>query len=127
LHDVRPPFVTLVVRGLWYGSVVGAPGVSLFDALIYFAVGFHTTRRSRLIRTGVLTAGAASIAAYTVLFVTAAAITPDLVVAAVRHPALLLIATVYLLVPLSFGVFWGIAGACAGRVAPRRRREVSAS
>jgi hypothetical protein len=127
-QHVTPPLVlTVVVKGLWYGSAVGAPGVSLFDALIYFAVAYHGTRRSRLIRTGLLTAGAASVVAFTVLFSTAAAITPGLIVAAVTHPTLFLIAAAYLLVLLCFSALWGAVGAFAGRLASPKRRQATAS
>jgi hypothetical protein len=34
--EMRPMFLSLMVKGLWYGSIVPCPGTSLLEALIYF-------------------------------------------------------------------------------------------
>ncbi len=118
--ELRHTFLTIMlVKGLWYGSVVGAPGVSLFDAVIYFFVAFRGVQRTRLIRTGMLAAGATSFAGTAVLFAAAAIITPGLVLAIFLNPLLLLIVSVYLLVPLGYGVFVGALAGIVGKwVAP---------
>src|SRR4029453_10692271 len=74
--EMRPMFLSLMVKGLWYGSMVPCPGPSLLDALIYFLAGFHGFQRARLIRAGLLTAAATSVVGTTVLFAAAAMITP---------------------------------------------------
>jgi hypothetical protein len=53
--EMRHTVLTMaMVKGVLYGSIAPAPGVSLFDALIYFAAGYHGVQRTRLIRTGLL-------------------------------------------------------------------------
>jgi hypothetical protein len=111
----RPMLLSLMVRGLWYGSITGAPGVSLLDALIYFWAGIHGFQRTRLIRAGILAAAATSFVGMTVLFAAAAMITPDLVLAIFVNPLLLLILSAYLLVPLVYAVALGALAGVAGR------------
>ncbi len=118
--EMRHTFLTMMlVKSLWYGSIVGTPGVSLFDAAIYFFVAFRGVQRTRLIRTGMLAAGATSFVGMTVLFAAASIITPGLVLAIFVNPLLLLIVSVYLLIPLGYGVFIGALAGIAGKwVAP---------
>jgi glucose-6-phosphate-specific signal transduction histidine kinase len=80
--ELSHTFVTMAaVQAVLYGSVMPAPGVSLFDALIYFAAAYHGVQRTRLTRTGLLAAGATSLVGFAVLFAAAAMITPGLVLA----------------------------------------------
>jgi hypothetical protein len=118
--EMQHAFLTMmIVKGLWYGSLVGTPGVSLFDAAIYFFVAFRSVQRTRLIKTGMLAAGATSFVGMTVLFAAAAIITPGLVLAIGVNPLLLIIVSVYLLVPLGYGVLLGALAGVVGRwVAP---------
>jgi hypothetical protein len=114
----RPMLVSLMVRGLWYGSITGAPGASLLDALIYFWAGCHGFQRTRLITAGILAAAATSFVGMTVLFAAAAMITPDLLLAVFVNPLLLLIVSVYLLVPLGYAVVLGALAGVVGRWLP---------
>jgi hypothetical protein len=113
--------LSLMVRGLWYGSITGAPGVSLLDALIYFWAGSHGFQRTRLIRAGILAAAATSFTGMTVLFAAAAMITPDLVLAIFVNPLLLLILSVYLLIPLGYAAALGAFAGAVGQWLPPSR------
>jgi hypothetical protein len=118
-------WLSMVVRMIWYGSVVGAPGVSLLDAAVYFVTAYQAAARTRLVISGVFVAGATSIVGSAVLFLAAAAITPGLAFALVRQPLLVLILSVYLLVPLIYSLMFGIAGGYCGRWAHSRRDQLS--
>jgi len=110
--------LSLMFKGLWYGSVVQAPGVSLLDALIYLWAGYHGSRRTRLIATGILAAGSTSLVGFTTLFAAAAIRLPSLLMFPVAHPASLLILSALLLTALGFGVVIGCVGAVVGRCMP---------
>src|SRR6202158_306398 len=114
----RPMLLSLMVRGLWYGSITGAPGVSLLDALIYFWAGSHGFQRTRLIRAGILAAAATSFIGMTVLLAAAAMISPDLVLAIFVNPLLLLILSVYLLIPLGYAAALGALAGVVGQWLP---------
>jgi hypothetical protein len=126
-HQSATPatWLSMVVRIIWYGSVVGTPGVSLLDAAVYFVAAYRAAARTRLVITGVFVAGATSVVGSGVLFIAAAAITPGLAVALVRQPLLVLILSVYLLVPLIYSSFFGIVGGYCGRWARSRRDQLS--
>jgi hypothetical protein len=114
----QPMLWSLMVKGIWYGSIVPCPGTSLLDAVIYFWAGYHAFQRTRLIRAGLLTAAATSVVGTTVLFAAAAIITPGLVLAVVVNPLLLLILSVYLLIPLGYAVLLGALAGVVGRWLP---------
>ena len=57
-QEAAPMWVALPVGVVWYGSIVGTPGVSLLDALIYFLVAYRGVQRTGLVRTGGLVAAA---------------------------------------------------------------------
>jgi hypothetical protein len=116
--EMPPLLLSLLVKGLWYGSIVPCPGTSLLDALIYFCAGYYGFQQTRLIRAGLLGAAATSIVGTTVLFAAAAMITPGLVLAVAVNPLLLLIFSVYLLVPLGYAVLMGAMGGVVGRWLP---------
>jgi hypothetical protein len=114
----------LMMKGLWYGSLVQAPGVSLFDALIYLWAGYRGSRRTRLIRTGMLAAGATSFIGFTALFTTIAIRTPELLLAPFSKPFIFVILSVLLLLALSYSVVVGGLGGIIGRwVPPSAPRE----
>jgi hypothetical protein len=116
--ETPPMFLSLMVKGLWYGSIVPCPGTSLLDALIYFCAGYHGFQRTRLIKAGLLSAAATSIVGTTVLFAAAAMITPGLVLDVVVNPLLLLIFSVYLLIPLGYAALLGALSGIVGRWLP---------
>jgi hypothetical protein len=104
-----------MVKGLWYGSLVQAPGVSLLDALIYLWAGYHGSQRTRLIRTGIVAAGSTSLVGFTTLFAAAALRTPSLLIGPIENPGSLLIFSALLLTALGFGVVLGSIGGAVGR------------
>jgi hypothetical protein len=126
-----PPPMTmlaLMARGLFYGSVVQAPGIAFLDALIYLWVGYRGSRRTRLIKTGMLTAGGTSVVAFTVLFTGIAIRTPGLLLAPFLNPFVFVILATLLLIALGYGVLVGAVGAIVGRWAtPEVPREVRVS
>ena len=127
-HQAAPEtWLTLVFRIVWYGSIVGAPGVSLLNAALYFITAARAAVRTRLVSTGVFVAAATSVLGSATLFIAAAAITPGLAIALVQQPLLVLILSVYVLVPLIYGALIGAAGGCVGRWAPSRLDQRSRS
>jgi hypothetical protein len=107
--------LSLQVKGLWYGSLVQAPGVSLPDALIYLCAGYYGSRRTRLIRTGIVAAGSTSLVGFTMLFTAAAIRTPSLLMIPIGLPAYLLIFLVLLLTAVGYGAVLGSIGGVVGR------------
>jgi hypothetical protein len=115
-----PTFASITLSIVWYGSIVGTPGVSILDAAIYFLISFCGVQRTRRIGTGVLLAAVTSGVGLLVLFIAAAIITPGLAVALVAQPLLLLILSVYLAVPLAYSIVIGLLAGIVGRwMAPR--------
>jgi hypothetical protein len=115
--------LSLMVKGLWYGSLVQAPGVSLLDALIYLWAGYRGSRRTRLVRTGIVTAGTTSLVGFTTLFAAAAIRTPSLLMGPLENPAYLLIFAALLLTALGFAVVLGSISGAVGRWAPPAARR----
>jgi hypothetical protein len=130
--ELRHTFMTMAaVRGVLYGSVLPTPGVSLFDALIYFAAAYQGVQRTRLIRTGLLAAGATSLVGFATLFAAATVITPSLalgaLVAVFEEPFIFVILSVYLLVPVAYALLVGaLAGVIGKRPAPFAPRKLGA-
>jgi hypothetical protein len=108
------PLVALMAEGLWYGSLVQAPAVSLSDALIYLWAGYHAFRRTRLIKTGMLAGGATSLVGFTLLFMAIALRTPGLLLAPFSKPFILVILVTLLHIALGYGALVGAIGAVVG-------------
>jgi hypothetical protein len=124
--EIRP--LAVMAQGLWYGSLVQAPGVSFLDALIYFWAGYRGCRRTRLIKTGILAAGGTSFVGFTSLFTAIAIGTPGLLLAPFSNPFIFIILATLLLIALGYGVLVGAIGAIVGRwAAPQAPREVRIS
>ena len=120
----RPTMVALIARGLFYGSLVQAPGVSLSDALIYLWAGYRGFQRTRLIKTGMLAAGGTSFIGFTILFTAIAIRTPDLLLAPFSNPFIFVILATLTLIALGYGALMGALGAVVGRwTAPDAPRE----
>jgi len=110
--------LSLRIRALWYGSLVPAPLVSLADALIYLSAGYYASRRTGLIRTGTIVAGATSLIGFTILFTSFAILNPSLLVAPFAKPFIFVILSVMLLLALGYGVVVGSIGGIVGRWLP---------
>lgn len=118
-------WLSLSFKVFWYGSIVGTPGVSLFDATIYFVAAYRGVQRTRLIRTGPIAAATTSLVALLVLFASAAIVTPSLAAAPLANPVLFLILSVYLMVPLTYAALVGILAGTLRRFAPVPRRAAA--
>jgi hypothetical protein len=119
--------VSLMLQGIsvGYGSPLPAPGLSLIHALIYLWAGYHGSRRTRLIRAGILTAGITSVVGVTTFFAVAAATIPGLVIASLSMPFTFVILSIYHLLALSYGVLLGALGGTIGKwLSPAHSREV---
>lgn len=126
IHQTPPMWLSLAFNVFWYGSIVGAPGVSLLDATIYFFVAYRGVQRTRLITTGVLAATATSLVGFVVLFTSAAMVTPSLAVALFANPGLFVILSAYLLVPLTYAILVGtVAGAFSRWIVPLAGRATA--
>jgi hypothetical protein len=110
-----PTVSALMARGLWYGSVVQAPGLSLADALIYLWAGYHGFRRTRLVTTGMIAAGGTSFIGFTILFAALAIRTPALLLAPFSNPFIFVILATFSLMDLGYGAIVGAVGAIIGR------------
>jgi hypothetical protein len=119
--------LSLKMKGLWYGSLVQAPGVSLLDALIYLWAGYHGSQRTRLIRTGIVTAGSTSLVGFTTLCAAVAIGTPNLLKIPFVLPAYLLILSALALTALGYGIVLGFVGGYFGRWASALRQETRVS
>jgi hypothetical protein len=120
-----PTFGSITLSIVWYGSIVGTPGVSIFDAAIYFLISYRGVQRTRRIATGVLLAAVTSGVGLLVLFTAAAMITPGLAVALVAQPLLLLILSVYFAVPLAYSILIGLLAGIVGRWMPPRSDQAT--
>jgi hypothetical protein len=116
----------LVFKSLWYGSPVQAPGISLFDALIYGWAAYRGARRSHLFKTGILAGATTSFIGFISLFVAVAVGSPRLLVAPLFQPFIFVILLVIFSMALSYGILFGIMGGMIGRwvaaIAPGERR-----
>jgi hypothetical protein len=112
---------------VWFGSIVGAPGVSLLDAAIYFATAYRGVQQTRLVKTGVIAAAATSVVGFVVLFAAAAMITPNLAFAVLAQPSVLLILSAYLAIPLAYSILIGSLGGTISRLSSPRPRHIAHS
>jgi hypothetical protein len=116
------------VQGVLYGNVVPAPGVPVFDAWIYCAAAYHAVQRTRLIRTGLLAAGATGFVGFAVLFAAAAVITPGLVLAPLVKPFIFVILSMYLAIPVGYALLLGSQAGVIGKwVVPLAPGKLGAS
>ncbi|HWW83277.1 MAG TPA: permease prefix domain 2-containing transporter [Vicinamibacterales bacterium] len=107
-----------LLQSFWYGSMVQAPGISLFDALIYLAAGYYGARRTLLIRTGILASGATGFIGIGALFVELAVRTPGLLLAPLSKPFILVIEATLLLLAVGYALLLGALAAVVGKWIP---------
>ena len=107
--------IALIARGLWYGSVVQAPGLSFADALIYLWAGHYSFRRTRLLRTGMIAAGGTSFIGFLILCSSLAITNPRLVLAPFSQPFIFVILATFSLMDLGYGVVVGAIGAIVAK------------
>jgi hypothetical protein len=104
-----------LLKSLWYGSPVQAPGISLFDAAMYAWAAYRAARHSGLLRTGILAGAATSVIGLATLYLALATITPGLLLAPFTKPFIWVILGTFLSIALGYGVLFGIVGGAVGR------------
>jgi len=135
LHLLLPllPFAALV--GLlqvlhnspWNYSPIPAPGLSIFHAALDLGAGLFASRRTGLIRTGVI-AGAAISFLILLITLTGSATYGVLSRAPFSDPFIFVILSLWILMAVSFGSCAGAIGGVIGRwLGPARSRKVRAS
>jgi hypothetical protein len=96
-------------------SPAAAPAISAFHCAIYLWAGYHGSHRTRLIKTGILTAAITSFFAIGFILAFAAIQTPGLLLAPFSKPFIFVILFVLLLIALGCGILIGAIGAIFGR------------
>jgi hypothetical protein len=127
-HPIREApsvWLSFTLKIFWYGSIVGAPGVSLFDGAIYFFTAYGGFQRTRLTMTGIVASAASSLVGFVVLYASAALVTPGLAVALFANPALFLILSVHMLIVLAYAALVGTLGGTFSRWVPLPRRATA--
>ena len=107
-----------VMRIPWNVSLVPAPRVSLLDALIYLWAGYQCSRRTGLIKTATIAAGATAFIGFTVTFTSFTIEDPSLLMAPFSKPFIFVILTLLMLLTLSAGVVVGAVGGVIGKWRP---------
>ena len=96
-------------------SPVPAPAISLFHCVIYLWAGYQGSHRTRLIRTGALSAALTSFFAITFTLASFAIQAPGLLLAPFSNPFIFVILSTLLLMALGCGILMGTIGAVVGR------------
>lgn len=104
-----------LLKSLWYGSPVQAPGISLFDAAIYAWAAYRATRHSGQLKTGVVAGAVTSVVGLAALYVALATFTPGLILAPFTKPFIWIILGTFLSIALGYGILFGIVGGAVGR------------
>jgi hypothetical protein len=112
------PLLLMVVPKGWDPSLVPLPNVSLLDAFALLWAGYYGAQRTRLVRTGVVTAGATSVLGFVMTAAFLTLTVPGLLPGLFEQPLLLLFPCIYLSVAVGFGVVVGAGGAVLGRWSP---------
>lgn len=118
-----PPLIAIVaLRALsfplppgWNPSLVPAPGVSMFDAVIFFWAGFDAARRVQKPAAAIVCAVVTGIFGFLAFLVYAAIATPSLLLVPFKNPFIFLILAVLFAIAVAFAAAVGAAGATIGR------------
>jgi hypothetical protein len=104
----------LFVSALWYGSPAQAPGISLFDAMMYAWAAYRAARHSSLVTTGILAGATTSFIGCAVLFIAIAIGSPQLLLAPFAQPFIFVIVTVLVVIAVAYGSLFGLLGGLIG-------------
>ena len=96
-------------------SPVPAPAISLFHCVIYLWAGYQGSHRTRLTRTGMLSATVTSFFAIAFTLAFFAIQTPGLLLAPFSNPFIFVILSTLVLMALGCGILMGTIGALVGR------------
>ena len=99
-------------------SLVQAPGVSVLDAIVCAWAGYHVSRRTRLVRTGLMAAGITGLFAPGIFLTAAAVRDPRLLLAPFSKPFIFVILFTLSVIAISFGIVFGAFGAALARYLP---------
>jgi hypothetical protein len=121
LHFMWPILPAAALVGLlqvmhnspWNYSPVPAPGLSIFHGALYFGSSFLASRRTGLIRTGIIAGAVASFVAFAITMTGLVVAHPQLFTAPFSNPFIFVILVVLILMALSVGI---VAGACGGMI-----------
>ena len=125
-------FVVSSMRGdalgffAWVPRALPAPGVSLLDAVIYMWAAYYASRRTRLLRTGLIAAVACSFVNLAVMFI-ALDLKFGLIQSMIAKPGVgwFVILAAYQALALVFCVVPGLIGATLGlALSPQRRASL---
>jgi len=110
--------LSLAIKLPWRYSLVQAPGVSVLDAVVCAWAGFYASRRTRLIRTGMMTAAITGLFAPGIFLTAAAVRDPALLLVPFSKPFIFVILFTLSLIAISFGIVLGAFGAALARCLP---------
>lgn len=108
-------------------SLVQAPGVSVLDAAVCLWVGYYTSRRTRLVRIGMMSAGLIGLLPLGIVLSVAAVTDPALLLAPFAKPFIFLILLTVISLAIGFGCALGAVGATVGVWLPSVPRRTRAS
>jgi hypothetical protein len=118
---------SLAIKLPWRYSLVQAPGVSMLDAAVCLWTGCYTSRRTRLVRTGMVATGLLGILPPGIVLSAAAAIEPALLLEPFAKPFIFVILFILFSLAIGFGVVLGTFGAAIGSRLPSTPRSTRAS
>jgi hypothetical protein len=118
---------SLAIKLPWRYSLVQAPGVSVLDAAVCLWAGCYTSRRTRLVRTGMMSAGLIGILPPGLFLGVAAAREPALFLVPFAKPFIFVILFTVISLAIGFGVVLGALGAAVGAWLPSMPRRTHAS
>ena len=118
---------SLAIKLPWRYSLVQAPGVSALDATVCLWAGYYTSRRTRLVHTGMMSAGLIGILPPGIFLGVAAARDPTLFLVPFAKPFIFVILFTVISLAISFGLALGALGAAVGSWLPSMPRSTHAS
>jgi hypothetical protein len=118
---------SLAIKLPWRYSLVQAPGVSVLDAAVCIWAGYYTSRRTRLVRTGMMAAGLLEILPPSIFLGAAAIRDPALLLVPFAKPFIFVILLTVIALAIGFGAVLGALGAAVGSWLPSTPRRTYAS
>jgi hypothetical protein len=118
---------SLAIKLPWRYSLVQAPGVSVLDAAVCVWSGCYASRRTRLVRTGMMSSGFIGMLPPSIFLGVAAAQEPALLLVPFAKPFIFVILITLFSLAIGFGVVLGALGSAVGRWLPSTPRRTHAS
>jgi hypothetical protein len=136
LHFMWPILPAAALAGIlqamhnspWNYSPVPAPALTIFHAALYLGAGYYASRRTGLIRTGIIAGAVTSFFACAFTMTGIVVGSPQLFSAPFSNPFIFVILSVLTLMALVVGIIAGAIGGMIGRwTFPSATKEVRAS